>query len=95
MDRDELSDEIAGLRRNVAALDVHRWSPLHNSMPRLIAFQVARRTPFGLGGVLGATVALSIVIWSLSRISFVPIIGDWVTEIVDIVQPQLGGPDRQ
>ncbi|MEM8825182.1 MAG: DUF5665 domain-containing protein [Pseudomonadota bacterium] len=89
MNRDRLSQEIADLRREVAALNGHRWLRVHNSMPRLIAFQLARGIAFGLGGVLGATVVLSIVIWSLSQINFIPIIGDWAAEIIEVIQPQI------
>ena len=35
----------------------------------------------GLGTVIGATVLLSLIIWSLSQIEFIPIIGDWAVRI--------------
>ncbi|MEM9796300.1 MAG: DUF5665 domain-containing protein [Pseudomonadota bacterium] len=89
MDPNELREEVAGLRRELARLNRHRFIQVHNSMPRLILFQLARGIAFGLGGVLGATVVLSILVWSLSQINFVPIIGDWATEIIRLIQPEL------
>ena len=84
-----LEDEMAALRRELAVLNRHRFIQVHNSMPRLILFQLLRGIAFGLGGVFGATVVLSIVVWSLSQINFVPIIGDWAADIIEIIQPQI------
>jgi hypothetical protein len=35
----------------------------------------------GLGTVIGATVLLSIILWLLSQVELIPIIGDWAAEI--------------
>ena len=88
-ERDAFLDEVSSLRRELARLNRHRFIQVHNSMPRLILFQLARGIAFGLGGVLGATVVLSIVVWSLSQINFIPIIGDWATDLIEIIQPQI------
>ena len=90
MDRDELYEELAGLRREVARLNRHRWLQVHNSLPRLVMFQLYRGLAFGLGTVLGATVVLSIVVWSLSQINFIPVIGDWATQVLEIIDPNRG-----
>ena len=88
-ERDAFLDEVSSLRRELARLNRHRFIQVHNSMPRLILFQLVRGIAFGLGGVLGATVVLSIVVWSLSQINFIPIIGDWATDLIEIIQPQI------
>jgi hypothetical protein len=41
-----------------------------------------RGLAFGLGTVLGASVLLSALAWSLSQVEFLPIIGEWAAEIV-------------
>ncbi|MEM7710141.1 MAG: DUF5665 domain-containing protein [Pseudomonadota bacterium] len=90
-ERDELSDEVASLRREVARLNRHRWLQIHNSLPRLIAFQLYRGLAFGLGTVLGATVVLSVLVWSLSQIDFIPVIGDWAAQVLQIIEPTMDG----
>ena len=40
----------------------------------------------GLGTVVGATLLLSVLIWTLSQIEFIPIIGEWARQVIDIVQ---------
>ncbi|WP_298437020.1 DUF5665 domain-containing protein [uncultured Jannaschia sp.] len=89
MERDELNEEVAALRREVARLNRHRWLQIHNSVPKLIMFQLYRGIAFGLGGVLGATVVLSVLVWSLSQINFIPIIGDWASEVIRLIRPEL------
>lgn len=83
------TEEIASLRRELAHLNSHRFIKVHNSIPRLIVFQLVRGLAFGLGSVLGATLVLSILIWSLSQINFVPVIGDWANEILAVIQPNI------
>lgn len=78
---DELMREVAALRREVQRLNAHRFIRVHNSIPRMLAFSLARGLAAGLGTVLGATVLLSVMIWALSQIEFLPIIGDWAAQI--------------
>lgn len=87
-----LRDEVAGLREEVARLNDHRWLRIHNSMGRLVMFQLYRGLAFGLGTVLGATVVLSLVVWSLSQINFIPVIGDWAAQILEVIEPTMDRP---
>ncbi|MBE0453335.1 DUF5665 domain-containing protein [Roseovarius autotrophicus] len=78
---DALAEEVRALRAELALLNSHRFVRIHNSLPRLLAFNFARGLAVGLGTVLGATVFLSLIVWSLSQIEFLPIIGDWAAQI--------------
>lgn len=40
---------------------------------------------WGLGSVIGATVVVALLIWILSIVNFIPIIGNFTAEIVNIV----------
>jgi len=39
----------------------------------------------GVGGFLGATIVITIIIWSLSRLQVIPIIGDFATTVVQLI----------
>ncbi|MAU51921.1 MAG: hypothetical protein CMN17_05975 [Roseovarius sp.] len=80
---DALAEELRALRAELALLNSHRFVRIHNSLPRLLAFSFARGLAVGLGTVLGATVLLSVIVWSLSQIEFLPIIGDWAAQIAE------------
>jgi hypothetical protein len=78
-----MAAEIGALRAEVARLNAHGFVRLHNSLPKLLAFNFARGLAFGLGTVLGASLLLSLVAWSLSQVEFLPIIGDWAAQIAE------------
>jgi len=80
---DDLASEVRALRTEVARLNSHRFVRIHNNLPRLLAFNFARGLAVGLGTVLGATVLLSVLVWSLSQIEFLPIIGEWAAQIAE------------
>ena len=74
-------EELSALRRELQRLNRHGFVRMHDSVPRLLAFNFARGLAFGLGTVVGASVLLSLAIWALSQIEFLPIIGEWASEI--------------
>ena len=78
---EDLASEVHALRTEITKLNSHRFVRIHNNLPRLLAFNFARGLAVGLGTVLGASVLLSVLVWSLSQIEFLPIIGEWAAEI--------------
>lgn len=82
----DVRGELRALRAEVARLNAHRYIRMHNSLPRLVFFNFLRRLAFGLGTVLGASLLLSLLAWSLSQIEFLPIIGEWAAEIARQMQ---------
>ena len=84
----DLADEVQALRREVARLNSHRFVTMHQSPVRLLLFNFLRGLAFGLGTVLGASLLLSMLAWSLSQIEFLPLIGEWAAEIARQMQEQ-------
>lgn len=78
---EDVRAELRSLTREVARLNSHNFIRMHNSLARVLAFNFARGLVFGLGSVLGATLLLSVVAWSLSQVEFLPIIGEWASQI--------------
>lgn len=83
---DELNKEMQALRLEIARLNNHRFIRVQNSTPRLVAFNFARGLAFGLGTVVGASFLVSVVAYSLSQIDFIPVIGEWASQIADQIQ---------
>lgn len=79
---DDLANEIKALRAEVELLNTHRFVRIHNSLPRLLAFNFARGAAFALGTLIGASMILSGLAWAISQIEFLPVIGEWGAEIV-------------
>ena len=78
----DLGKEVAALRQEVARLNKHRFVRLHNSIVKLLWFNFLRGAAFGLGTVLGASVLLSFLVWSIRQVEMLPVIGEWAAEIV-------------
>lgn len=82
-----LSDaSIEKLAAEVATLNNHRFIQVQNSVWRMIWFQLLRGLAFGLGSVLGASIIVSLLAWSVSQIEFLPIIGEWAAQIVQEIE---------
>lgn len=90
--QDALAGEIAALRAEVAHLNTHRFVRIHNSIPRLLAFNFARGAAFALGTLLGASMILSALAWTISQIEFLPVIGEWGAEIVRQIEAATEAP---
>jgi hypothetical protein len=76
-----LAAEIAALRAEVARLNAHRFVRSLNSPGRMLAFTFARGLALGLGTVVGASILVSVSVYLLAQINFLPIIGDWAAQI--------------
>ena len=64
----------------------HKLILAYNSIPKLLWFHLLKGVAFGLGSALGATVVLSGLVYLLTQIEFIPVIGDIVKEILVVVK---------
>lgn len=81
-----IEEELRALHRELAFLREHRMFQLYQSVPRILLFRFASGMAVGLGTVIGATVLLSLIIWTLSQIEFIPIIGEWAVRIAGEIE---------
>lgn len=91
MDRHDLAHEIRLLRKEVERLNGHRFFRIHDRFWTMVWHSLARGLMMGLGTVVGATLLLSTLVWTLSQIEFIPIVGEWAREISSIVQSDRNG----
>lgn len=78
--------EINQLRAEVERLNNHRFIGILNSPWKGVAFQFVRGVAFGLGSVVGATLVVSVLGYTLSQVDFLPIIGDWASAIAQEIR---------
>lgn len=76
-DNDMTAELVAELRD----LNNHYLLRSNRSRFRAMGSQFLRGLAFGLGSVVGATILVSALAYSLSQIDFIPIIGDYASEI--------------
>lgn len=82
----DINASIARLIEEIERLNQHRFVRIHNSLWRLISFQFIRGLAFGLGSVFGATILVSFLAWWFSQFEFLPVIGEWATQIVNEIE---------
>lgn len=88
-----LEAEVQALRQELTFLREHRMFTIYQSVPRILLFRFAVGMAVGLGTVIGATVLLSMIIWALSQIEFLPIIGEWSAQIARQIEESVNGAD--
>jgi len=82
----DLAGEVRALREEMTLLREHQMFRIYQSVPKVLFFRFAIGMAAGLGTVIGASVLLSAIIWALSQIEFVPIVGDWAVQIADEIE---------
>lgn len=88
-DPPDIAKEIAVLRREIAILNKQRFLVVHNSLWRLFALRFMSGLFTGLGTVIGATVLVSVVVYWLQGIEWVPLVGEWASEIATQIEQNL------
>jgi hypothetical protein len=86
-----LTKELAALRTEVARLNRHKIVTMHDRPLKILGFQLLRGIAMGFGTVVGATIVVSIAAFLLAQIDFIPIIGEWASQIasqIDVSPPQ-------
>ncbi|WP_420395701.1 DUF5665 domain-containing protein [Nioella sp.] len=78
-----LSTELRQLREEVAVINRHRLFTSQSTVGRMLALSFGRGLAFGLGSVIGASFLVSAVVYSLSQVDFIPVIGEWAARIAD------------
>jgi len=74
-------DSTAELVEELRQLNNHYLLRSNRSRFQAMGSQFLRGLSFGLGSVVGATILVSVLAYSLSQIDFIPIIGDYASEI--------------
>lgn len=90
---DALASEVRALREELTLLRRHRMFVIYQSVPRVLLLRFASGMAVGLGTVIGATVLLSLIIWVLSQIEFIPIIGEWAVRIAAEISALTGSAE--
>jgi hypothetical protein len=82
----QVVNQVESINQQLDKLNNHKLILAYNSIPRLLWFHLLKGVAFGLGSVLGATVVLSTLVYLLSQMEFIPIIGEWVSAIIEVVK---------
>ena len=91
MPPESLEAEVRALRQELTFLREHQMFRVYQSVRKILLFRLAIGMATGLGTVVGATLLLSVIVWGLSQIAFVPILGDFSAQMAQRIQEAVGG----
>ena len=74
------------LEKAVIDLKDQNFFFIYNSIWRIIGISLIQGLASGLGWIIGATLLVSIFTFFLSQIEFIPIIGEWVSRIIQEIK---------
>ena len=75
-------ESFKSLEKTINSLLEHNFFKIHSSFWSLLLISLIRGLASGLGWVLGATILVSLLTYTLSQIEFIPILGDWVSRLI-------------
>jgi hypothetical protein len=87
---EKIEEEMRALREELARFNDHRFVRVQNSWGLMLLQALLRGMAVGLGTVVGASILVSVLLYMLSQIDFLPIIGDWATEIASEIRSSTG-----
>ena len=79
-------ENIKGLEKSLNKLLKHNFFKIYSSFWKLFLISLFRGLASGLGWVLGATILVSLLTYTLSQIEFIPILGDWVSRLIEEIE---------
>lgn len=78
-DQKRLADALEELKE-------HNFMKIHESSWRFLYFNLLRGLAIGLGSVIGATLLVSILLAILAQIEFIPILGNYAHQVIEIIE---------
>ena len=79
-------ENIKSLEKSLNKLLKHNFFKIYSSFWKLFLISLFRGLASGLGWVLGATILVSVLTYMLSQIEFIPILGDWVSRLIEEIE---------
>ena len=74
------------LEKAIIELKDQNFFFIYNSIWRIIGISLIQGLASGLGWIIGATLLVSILTFFLSQIEFVPIVGEWVSRVIQEIK---------
>lgn len=82
----ELIKEVKALSKEVRKMKDMEYIKVLKHPFKLMGLSLLKGMMIGLGSVLGASVLVALAIYLIAQISFVPILGDFVEDVINQIQ---------
>ena len=85
-----LTESILALTKLVRKLRSERYLQIVDNPKKFLFYNFLLGVHRGIGFAFGASVIFAFIIWVLSQLSIVPVLGDWIVNLLDYVQRTKG-----
>lgn len=82
----ELAKEVHALTKEVNRMEQMELIKIFKHPWKFMWFSLLKGIMVGFGSVLGATIFISIFVYVLAQMSFVPVIGDFVKDVMNQIE---------
>ena len=79
-------NEIKKLSEAIKSLNNNNIFKIYNSTKKILFISFLKGLASGLGWVIGATILVSLLTYTLSQIEFIPILGDIVSQLIQEIE---------
>ena len=79
-------NEIKKLSEAIKSLNNNNIFKIYNSTKKILFISFLKGLASGLGWIIGATILVSILTFTLSQIQFIPILGEWVSKLINEIR---------
>ncbi len=83
-----LTREVSSLTKEIARLKDMDFMQVFNHPLKFLWYSFLKGLMIGFGSVLGASVLVALFIYMLSKIQLVPIVGDFVQDLINQIQSE-------
>lgn len=83
----EIIESIRAIEQQLNKIASHPLIVKPSTTARELMLQFCKGAAFALGSVAGAGILLSLIVYLLSQIQFVPILGEFIKDILAQIQP--------
>lgn len=81
-----LTEAINDLTKLVDGLRLKKYLHIVDNPKKFLFYNFISGIASGLGTALGATIIFGLLIWILSKLQLVPIVGNWIVTVLDYIQ---------
>ena len=79
-------NEIKKLSEAIKSLNNNNIFKIYNSTKKILFISFLKGLASGLGWIIGATILVSLLTYILSKIEFIPILGDIVSQLIQEIE---------
>ena len=79
-------NEIKKLSEAIKSLNNNNIFKIYNSTNKILFISFLKGLASGLGWIIGATILVSLLTYTLSQIEFIPILGDIVSQLIQEIE---------